>query len=135
MAARKRVKKQTLAEFRAWLSGVEELQPEDWAPTPDQWKLIRDKIGGIVEPKQPAPQAVANNRVPQNGNPYQQMTPAQAHIPLPPPPPVGGVPTGEITRPTPEASAVMPTQPPVDLSSAPAPNMDTSNGNYESGFS
>jgi len=135
MATRKRVKKQTLAEFRAWLNGVEELQPEDWAPTADQWKLIRNKIDGIAEPKvvvSPVATApVPANHVPPQGNPYQQMT--QAHIP-PPPPAAGGVPAGTMTAPTPEATAVLPTQAPVDLTKANVGNMDTSDGNYDSGF-
>ncbi len=137
MAARKRVKKQSLAEFRAWLNGVEELQPEDWAPTADQWKLIRGKIDGITEPKPvvapPAtPPAPANYVPAPQGNPHQQMV--HAHIPAPPPP-VGGVPAGPMTQPTPEAVAVMPVQQPVDVAAAAKPNMDTSDGNYDSNFS
>jgi len=135
MATRKRVKKQTLAEFRAWLNGVEELQPEDWAPNATQWKTIRDKIDGIAEPKPvvvPAPVATAPQ--PANYHPLSPQAQAQAaHIP-PPPPPAGGVPAGTMTAPTPEATAVMPTQAPVDLTKAPATNVDTSDGNYDSGF-
>jgi len=131
MATRKRTKKQTLAEFRAWLSGVEELQPDNWAPNADQWKLIRDKIDGITVPKvvpvaaTPSPAAVANNA------PYAMQA---AHIP-PPPPPAGGVPTGPVTAPTPGAVAAMPQQAPVNISKAATPNMDTSDGNYDSSFS
>lgn len=45
----KKVKKTvTLAEFKAWLEGVEELQPDTWTPTAEQWKLIRNKINMIV---------------------------------------------------------------------------------------
>lgn len=44
-------KKMTLIQFQAWLEGVEEMHPEDWCPTADQWKLIRNKIKTIVELK------------------------------------------------------------------------------------
>ncbi len=50
MARKKAVKKYTLAEFKAWLEGIEEIQPADWHPDLDQWKMIREKIGAIVEP-------------------------------------------------------------------------------------
>jgi len=133
MATRKRTKKQTLAEFRAWLSGVEELQPDNWAPNADQWKLIRDKIDGISVPKvvpvTAAPVPVTNN-VPRSA-PYAMQT---AHIP-PPPPAAGGVPQGPVTTPTPEATAQMTPQKAVDIASAAKPGMDTSDGNYDSSFS
>lgn len=50
MAARKKKPQKdiTLAEFKAWLEGVEELQPASWAPDKEQWKLIRNKINCIV---------------------------------------------------------------------------------------
>lgn len=38
----------TLAEFRAWLEGVEELQTAKWSPNAVQWKLIRKKLDLIV---------------------------------------------------------------------------------------
>lgn len=55
MATKK--KKMTMNEFKFWLTGVEELQPDGWHPSEEQWKLIRNKIDSIVEPKvqQPAP--------------------------------------------------------------------------------
>lgn len=34
-------------EFKAWLSGVEDLQPNGWSPTKEQWQIIRDKIDSI----------------------------------------------------------------------------------------
>jgi len=48
-------KSQTLAEFRAWLEGVEELQDENWSPNKSQWDLIREKINNIVIINQPVP--------------------------------------------------------------------------------
>lgn len=46
----KKKPKQTLNEFRAWLQGVEEMQDDDWIPSIEQWKLIRDRIDNIIEP-------------------------------------------------------------------------------------
>lgn len=42
-------KKQTLAEFQAFLQGIMEIQPEGWTPDPAQWKMIYDKILNIKE--------------------------------------------------------------------------------------
>ena len=44
MAGKKRSKKTTLENFRSWLEGVEEMQGDDWVPTMEHWKKIRDKI-------------------------------------------------------------------------------------------
>ena len=45
----KKIKKRyTLKEFQAWLSGIEEIQPDDWHPDLEQWKLIRDRLGNII---------------------------------------------------------------------------------------
>lgn len=41
-------RKYTLKEFQAWLTGIEEIQPDDWHPDLDQWKLIRERMDGIV---------------------------------------------------------------------------------------
>lgn len=42
-------KQLTLGEFRAWLSGVEEMQADDWYPDPQQWKTIRAKIEEVID--------------------------------------------------------------------------------------
>lgn len=39
----------TITEFKYWLEGVEEMQPEGWTPDQRQWKRIREKIESIVE--------------------------------------------------------------------------------------
>lgn len=54
MASKKKTKKKTqktstLVEFRAWLEGVEEMQGDDWVPTTEQWKRIRNKIDSIED--------------------------------------------------------------------------------------
>lgn len=45
-------KKLSLNEFRAWLSGVEEMQDESWTPSPTQWRTIRTKIEEVIDPVQ-----------------------------------------------------------------------------------
>ena len=73
---KKKLDAQTLNEFRAWLSGVEEMQDDGWIPNETQWELIRQRIGLIkaeeVEVKpvhvgagvQPRPQHMAQPQVP-----------------------------------------------------------------------
>ena len=147
MATRK--KKQTLAEFRAWLDGVEELQPETWSPDATQWGLIREKINNITEPKPDAAthkllQELLNgigkdtntnfNVMPSRGDPYAMTS--NAH--LPPPPQAQGVPAGPVDM-TPAAARQVPVTltpaPELDLSAVPPANLDTADGNYNSGFS
>lgn len=36
--------KLSMLAFRSWLEGVEEMQGDDWTPSPEQWKKIRAKI-------------------------------------------------------------------------------------------
>jgi len=91
----------TLAEFRAWLEGVEELQPKGWVPDATQWKLIRNKIKCIVEPE-PTDTSFAA----QNAHSAASQQVSLEHFPTAPRPPQ---PVGARTRvPVPE-----PVQPPV----------------------
>lgn len=39
----------TIKEFKMWLEGVEEMQPEGWTPDARQWKRIREKLETIEE--------------------------------------------------------------------------------------
>jgi len=65
MAAPRKTKNgTTLALFKAWLSGIEEMQGEDWVPNAEQWKRIKEKLFEIEEapvveatPARPAAQA------------------------------------------------------------------------------
>lgn len=45
--AKNRKTKISLKEFRAWLDGVEDVQPDDWAPNKEQWTKIRQQIDRI----------------------------------------------------------------------------------------
>jgi len=42
-------KKITIPEFKAWLDGLSEIQPDDWAPDLNQWKKIRAKIQSLED--------------------------------------------------------------------------------------
>lgn len=39
----------SLALFKAWLSGIEEMQGDDWVPNIEQWKRIKEKLMAIEE--------------------------------------------------------------------------------------
>lgn len=122
-----RKKKITLKEFKAWLEGVEELQPKDWSPNVDQWKLIRDKIVQIKEEKVEVP-------VQKEVQPQPQSQPAAQPVYTPPPafpPPPSAVPAGEIDM-TPEARKLLEGGRP----DAPTrtPDIDTTGGEYSSTF-
>lgn len=45
-----RAKKRTLDEFKNWLEGLSEFQPENWIPSKDQWEHIKTSIAAIREP-------------------------------------------------------------------------------------
>jgi len=112
--AAKRKKKISLAEFRAWLEGVEELQPMDWSPSLDQWQLTRNKINLIIEP-------TVTNPTPGPSHQAQARTPQGiAGFPVP----GGGT---ALPPPTPPPSAIS------EQSVVKTPDIDSSGG-YESDF-
>jgi len=110
-------KKLSLVEFRAWLSGVEEMQSTGWVPSDVQWKLIRDKIDLIVEIQQ---QQAQPQRQPQH---QPQRQPQPQHQPQRHPQPHQQ-----------RQSQLQPAeQPPVDIGKHIA-GIDTTNKPYESPF-
>lgn len=132
VAKRKRKQKQSLKEFKAWLQGVEELQPDGWAPNAEQWKLIRNKIDGIVEEKPAAPQPQRSLTQPTQPMPSHNQAQANPVVQtaLPQPPPVGGLPPVEVEM-TPAARKLL--NPGADGKTQ-TPDMDTSDGNVTSPF-
>jgi hypothetical protein len=152
MARKKKVITQTLSEFKAWLAGVEELQPEDWAPNKEQWALIRNKINNIAEEavvdidtiietinKNMASHSGVVHNHPQHG--MQPQVPQMPALPLgvpPAPPAPAGVPEGPIELssnvdgPAPAAPSTVGGQNPIDISEVAKP-VDTG-GKYTSGF-
>ncbi len=127
MATKKRKQKQTLKEFKAWLEGVEELQPDNWSPNYEQWLLIRSRIDGIKEAVTPAIETSHSTKplnVPiQNPVIYQQ--PSAFTAPL-----AGGIPQGEVEM-TVAAKRMLT---PGAGHKAKTPDVDTSDGNIESTF-
>lgn len=80
----------SLLEFRAWLNGVEELQPRTWAPSPEQWKMIRKKIDQISTGGDKLP--ITTTML--TGPAYKR--PSGPNVIPPAPPVAGGVPAGQI---------------------------------------
>jgi hypothetical protein len=149
MAARKKTKKKiTLSEFKAWLEGADDFHGKDWAPTKEQWKMIRERIDSIVEPEPEIREVVKEvpSQQPQQARP--PMPPPPKEVPelppnIPPPPPVpGGVPVGEVIKGSAlpvDSGPAVPTPMPQPSTEAPGgrsttPNIDTSDGKYKSGF-
>ncbi len=42
----------TLGELKTWLDGYCSAHGNDWSPTPEQWKLIRNKILSVTESRE-----------------------------------------------------------------------------------
>ncbi len=119
-------KKISLSEFKAWLEGVEELHPSDWSPDKDQWKLIRNKIKNIIE-DQTTPHSVPGPHAPLPPvHPVKSGMPPTG-VPIPPgAPPV----TEESLSISPAAAAMLK----ADNGKTKTPNIDTTDGSYNSTF-
>lgn len=101
----------SLALFKAWLAGIEEMQGEDWHPNAEQWKRIKDKLMSVEETVAAEPEAPAY-RAPV----MQAYQPQQQFIPAPP---------------MPQASAMQFNNPNSPLPSVRTPDIDSTSG-YES---
>ena len=116
----------TIAEFRYWLEGVEEMQSDEWSPDKRQWDRIREKLNSIANTvATPAPTSIQNNNpnVPMHREPDRLIDRPVQHAP-------SGM--GRVTAPPP--SGVL-----FGNSDNPAfpvktPNVDSSNGGYEPAF-
>lgn len=115
----------TLSEFKAWLQGVEDMQPDNWAPSKDQWARIREKIDLIIEGEPVSRMNVPRPVVPNAPLPAR-LAPAQPFVPV---------------DQTALAPVVLPEKPnvpnPANLvqgNKLLTPNIDTSDGNYDSMF-
>lgn len=92
-------KKLTVKEFRMWLEGVEEMQPEGWTPNETQWKRIREKIDQVQDTPPAvqeipmtftpagAPMLPGTMVLPPSGNPLESMNIDPSRFPPPSPPP------------------------------------------------
>ncbi len=91
MSNKRKTKDQTIsvAEFKQWLSGVEDMQPGDWIPNSEQWKKIRAKIAQLSDEMvaeeasilPAAPQTYYAPPVPMPQVPHYQQTPLQHRAP------------------------------------------------------
>lgn len=114
----------SLEKFKAWLEGVEEMQPEDWHPDAVQWRKIREKIDLINEVKSVAASPVVQRSV------QPQIVPVDEFEVIPSatkrlttiPPPEYGAPRGPV-------GGFDPNGPPVKT-----PTIDTSTQPYKSSF-
>lgn len=120
----------TIKEFRMWLQGVEEMQDAAWVPNPTQWARIREKINSIGEEvqqvqvaQQPLQHIAPPVSPPGNDYPVRMATPGLLSVvPSSPSMPVSGPSHGLFATPeTPQ----MPIR---------TPNIDTTNGQYQSTF-
>lgn len=118
MTAQKRTrrvntKKQTIEQFKSWIEGIEELQPDGWHPDDKQWKLIRSRIDRIIEPE-----AVSS--------PERRMQDVSSISPYitPPPQVPAGVPAGEIIGGEPDSAALL--RPGTPDNPSKTPNVDGS---------
>ena len=81
MAAKKKKNNDmTIAEFKSWIAGIEDMNEDDWVPNAVQWGKIRSKISllteqeaDVVEYQQPQVQQYA----------YQQQLPPVYQPPMP----------------------------------------------------
>lgn len=104
------VSKISVREFRAWLSGVEEMQPDGWSPDAGQWKKIREKINTLADSvvHETTVQNITNNTASKHTNSVPQQQTAQNSPP----------PSGPVVRRVPALSELDP-QIPTQISSLP----------------
>lgn len=121
----------SLKDFKSWLQGVEDMQEEGWTPSPTQWKKIREKIDQIQEtvitvPQSPQPYQPAT---PQPWSPPYIVTATDSHTNT-----LGHAPKMSQFQP------IHPPPPPINTESGlttentKTPNIDTSDGKYNTSF-
>lgn len=122
----------TLNEFKFWLEGVEEMQPENWTPDARQWARIREKINTIgnnseITPVRPAP-AHYHEAVLPVASDHQESFPVYSGSSFVPANP-GAI--RQAPQPVNNALFGSPGSPTIPIKT---PNLDTSSGNYEPAF-
>jgi len=123
---KRKLKPQTLIEFKAWLSGVEEMHDDDWIPNATQWSLIKQRIDLVCD------QVV--DHPPQASQHHEDSRPSTVQPYVPPSVPMPGTAFDNVEV---VGSTALPQRPPV----TPSPMMDTgvtpdidSSAGYTSGF-
>lgn len=116
---RVRAKKRTLQEFKNWLEGLQEFQPDNWVPSSDQWEHIKASIAAIKESEFITSEISSIERQPSIMQPTKQyIAPVQSSLDMGPVTSAPGV-TQHIDMRKPDAITT---------------DIDTSNGNYKSDF-
>lgn len=115
----------TIQEFRYWLEGVEEMQPDDWSPDSRQWARIREKLETISD-SLPTPTLQLAHRT--TDYPDQQSIPERYQGPMQFAAPGLGSGIAPPSTNTLFGNADNPDSP------ARTPNIDTSGGTYNPAF-
>lgn len=126
--ATKRKKKITYSQFLSWLEGVEDMQESEWSPDATQWKRIRDKLDSVI-PDEVEIEVVSNvrpNFIPSMNNNAGVMPglPTRSTLEDTPRPPVknNNLPSAMQTSGAQHG----------ELPKTITPNVDTSDGKYDS---
>lgn len=140
-----RKKKLTLEEFKSWLEGLEDGQPDGWSPDKDQWAKIRERIGNIKEtvikevveqppvmPPMPPAMPAGYSYVQPPQQPPTGLPPAQPAVPP-------NIPLRTVDLPEPEMTEAARQllkggATPGVAATSKTPDLDTSDGQYESSF-
>jgi hypothetical protein len=152
MKKTKLAKNMTISQFKAWLQGIVEFQQAEWVPNKEQWDTIYQKIQTLEDEPQ-VPKVI--ERVVHNAAPLPSGTDMALGRPVPAPSampaPAAPVP---VDRPLVQMALNPAARPVIQKTGAEAvvgevngspvvssglsvktPNIDTSKGDYESGFS
>lgn len=125
--AKKIKKSQTLAEFKAWLQGITEIQPTNWAPDAAQWRMIKDRIDNIAEQEgmiSPPAQSIPSGPIYRN----------PGVVSGPPIPSSLGSPDFVAEEQAPRKRRQAPPVVPGPEQKIKTPDIDTSGGGYDSSF-
>jgi hypothetical protein len=127
MAEQKEKSTLSVREFRMWLQGVEEMQGDDWSPSPLQWAKIRNKIDNIQDLPTPAlpPTVFPQHRQIEPAIFTAPQQPQQAMVPV--------MPAGPSSLSIPPQRQ-MPNPLLAVGGNVKTPDIDTSAKGYESGF-
>ena len=113
-----------VSEFKAWLSGVEDMQESGWCPNAEQWKKIRSKITLLQDEVN---EVVVQQQYPNNGNIPLGNYPAHTI-------PINGIPAVPYGQQTSLADFVIPPQHPTAVELNNNVGTLTEDGNYASPY-
>jgi hypothetical protein len=117
------IKQMTVQEFKYWLSGVEEMQSDDWSPDKRQWDRIREKIDSIVS-------NTVVTQSPQRIESFAEQSPQEKFVERPVQYAPSGV--GRVAAPPPSGALFGNADNPAFP--VKTPNVDSSKGGYEPAF-